>query len=111
LLANATILRLHVRVPTGASAVVPGVYPVTEWYVYAPGSNQATSDFAVLDAACKPAIATPAGTSGSITIATISSAEITGTFHITFETGDVLDGTFVAPTACASVPDEKTCLP
>jgi hypothetical protein len=106
--ANGTFLRLHVS--TEQAAVHVGAYPVTA-FGSAPGTDQASSDFGSLDGGCKPLFPTAYGASGTIEITSTTESEVRGRFDVTFESGDSVKGTFVAPTACSSAPSERVCVP
>jgi hypothetical protein len=89
---NSTELIIAVGIP---QAVTPGIYTITTSMPLETTSN-ALLGFEAADAECK--VASPHGArSGTITLSTISSTTVDGSFDVALDTGEKLSGTFRAP--------------
>ncbi len=101
---NGTVLNLDLQSPD--ATLVPGVFPINDSTHSTPPYSDAP--LVKLDGACK---ASPdrGAKSGSVTIATVSSTAVTGSFDITYPDGNV-KGTFNVPLSCPS-PAANTCMP
>ena len=91
--ANTTLLEIRVSSFSGTSPPAPGTYPVGL------NSNQTAFGFAEVagnDPQCVQTISQTAQ-SGSITLDTVGSAAVSGSFDLTFPNGDHLRGQFYGP--------------
>jgi hypothetical protein len=97
--ASSDVLDVSVVGATGAAAVAPGTYKLN-----APGGIGGAVLFTVQDQNCVPTLQTVA-TVGSVTLTTVSSSTIAGTFDATFPTGDHVTGSFSAPVCAFNAAD------
>jgi hypothetical protein len=88
--ASADVLTLIVASP---DPVAPGVYPI----ISAPSASQSFGavTYETSDASCDTS-GTHSATSGSITVSSVSSTSVHGTFEVTMDTGDDVSGSFAA---------------
>jgi hypothetical protein len=88
--ANADALTLIVAAP---DQVVPGIYPIAT----SPSASQSfgTVTYETTDAQCDTS-GTHSAMSGSITLSSVSSTSVHGTFEVTMDTGEDVSGIFSA---------------
>src|ERR1700722_2173051 len=107
--ANSSRLELVIQSygPSSPLTIPPGTYAITNGDP-ADDTNgtslEVSADYNALDATCSPTIAgtTSVAVSGTITIASVSDAEIVGSFALTFPSGDHLSGDFRSPVCSAA---------
>jgi hypothetical protein len=92
--ANSTALTLFVNSDT--TTVPAGTYPIDD-------TQQATVSYTVDNSSCETTTNEAAAT-GSITLTTVSSTVIDGSFDVHMSNGDHLYGTFDAPVCPANLP-------
>lgn len=85
---------LDVSVVANSGAVMPGDYKLN-----GAGGIGGAVTFTVQDQNCNPTLQSSA-TVGSVTLTTVSTSTVAGSFDVTFPTGDHVTGTFSAP-VCA----------
>jgi hypothetical protein len=82
---------LSIRVIGASGAVGPGTYPLN-----ATGGVGGAASFLVRDQNCTPTLQS-AATQGAVTLTTVTSDTVAGSFDVTFPTGDHVTGTFSGP--------------
>ncbi len=90
---NSTQLTLNV-LSSNSTPVAPGTYSVSQ-----PNANGVfvNAAFAATDSTCAVEASSASASSGTVQIVTVSSTMVTGTFDVTFPSGDHLTGQFAAP--------------
>jgi hypothetical protein len=80
------------------ASVVYGAQYSSQCHTFTSGNSTSTSHFAVFQSAA----------SGSVTLTTVSSATVGGSFDATFPSGDHITGTFTAPN-CPNMSQSNGC--
>jgi hypothetical protein len=93
--------------PAAVSAILAGTYTITNGDPASDANGNAlevSADYNALNAACQPIIAgtTSVAVSGWITVLSVSATEVTGSFDLTFPSGDELTGYFRSPVCDAA---------
>jgi len=91
---NAQSLLLEAGVK--GTSVPPGTYTIGDT------TSVALAEFTAQDATCTQTT-DDKGTAGTITLTSSSSTEVSGSFDVTFDSGDHVTGTFSAPVCNASL--------
>ena len=94
--------RLYVRVVGASGAIAAGTYMLN-----GPGGVGGAVSLLVQDQNCTPTVQQTA-TTGSVTLTTVSSSTVAGSFDVTFPTGDHVTGTFSGPVCTFSTPGDAT---
>jgi hypothetical protein len=90
-------------------ATAPGTFTIAQSFPSTAG-QYAQAFYTVWDATCSSSSTMETGVSGTVTLTTVSPAEVAGTFDVTMSGGEHITGSFDAPNCPNLVNASPTCM-